>query len=93
MAITPTGETSAAPPAGTEIPLSRADAAFMEGLEKIIDRALKRHTAGERFVYGVHQGLSPAMASELRRRYVSAGWRDVVVKESGTGAHLLVLTP
>ena len=67
------------------------DLALADGLAAVIDRALARHPAGETFVYGIHQELSPAALEHLRARYLEAGWREVALREGATGAHLLVL--
>lgn len=88
-------------PGGEQLPrsgepepeLSGEDADFARGLESIIDRALKRHPAGDRFVYGIHQELNPSVAEHIRRRYRAVGWSEVTIKPGATGAYLLILTP
>jgi hypothetical protein len=80
-------------PAAAEPALDGDEAAFAAALERIVDRALERHPAGSRFVYGIHQELTPATGRLLAERYRSAGWRDVTLRPGATGAYLLVLTP
>jgi hypothetical protein len=63
------------------------------GLERIIDRSLQRHRPGERFVYGIHQSLSPRLIATLESRYRAAGWREATVREGATGAFVLILAP
>ena len=67
------------------------DIALADGLAAVIDRALLRHPAGETFVYGIHQELSPTALDHLRQRYTAAGWREVNLRTGATGSHLLVL--
>jgi hypothetical protein len=75
------------------IPSAGEELALAIGLEKIIDRAMARLGSGERFVYGIHQELPPAVAEHIVRRYREAGWSDVRLKPGETGAWLLVLQP
>jgi hypothetical protein len=67
------------------------DLSLADGLAAVIDRALARHPAGETFVYGIHQELSPSALERLRERYLAAGWGDVSLREGATGSYLLVL--
>jgi hypothetical protein len=69
------------------------DLAFATGLEKIIDRAMQRLAPGDRFVYGIHQELSPGIMAHLRARYRAAGWSDVVLRTGETGTCMLILHP
>jgi hypothetical protein len=73
--------------------LNRLEYELTAGLEEVIDRTLAGHRRGDPFVYGIHQALSPRMAEALRRRYREAGWREVILREGATGAHVLVLHP
>jgi hypothetical protein len=75
---------------------SAADAeelVFARALERIIDGALARHPPGGRFVYGIHQAITPATIDLLTRRYRDAGWSRAEIREGATGAFLLVLHP
>ena len=67
------------------------DPSFADGLAAVIDRALARHPAGETFVYGIHQELSPEALDRLRERYQADGWREVSLRAGATGSYLLVL--
>jgi ethanolamine transporter EutH len=73
--------------------LSPAELGFTQALERIIDRALLGHRAGGAFVYGIHQALSSRMIEVLTHRYLAAGWREAGIRESATGAYLLILRP
>lgn len=74
--------------------LNRIEFDLTLGLEKVIDWTLEqRHRAGDPFVYGIHQSLSPRMVEALRRRYAEAGWTEVILREGLTGAFMLVLHP
>ena len=90
MAIGPGGM------AGSPAPCAELDAeesAFVRGLEGVIDRALRGLRPGERFVYGIHQGLAPRIADCLLRRYRDAGWAEAEMLPGATGAATLVLSP
>jgi len=71
---------------------SAEEAALADGLAAVIDRMLERHPAGDTFLYGIHQTISPGMLTYLRRHFRRAGWAQVTVREGATGAHLLVLS-
>ena len=73
--------------------LTPEERAFASGLEGVIDRALLRLPAGDRFVYGIHQGLPPAVGDCLVRRYLAAGWSGARITPGATGASTLVLSP
>ena len=90
MARGPDG--SVAAPGGCE-GLSADERAFAAGLEGVIDRALLRLPRGDRFVYGIHQGLPPAVGECLVQRYLAAGWSGARITPAATGASTLVLTP
>lgn len=93
MVTGPSGEVGPAVEAGGTAPLDGDDGVFVNALESIIDRALKRHPRGERFVYGIHQEIDPAVAEVIERRYREVGWSKVTVRPGATGAYLVVLTP
>jgi hypothetical protein len=82
-----------APPLDEGAGLNPAERDFTYALERIIDRAMDTLRAGQPFVYGIHQSLSPRMIAVLQARYREAGWREVEIDESGTGAYMLVLRP
>jgi hypothetical protein len=90
MAIGPGGSGGAI---GQCAELSAEDAAFVQGLEGVIDRALRGVRPGERFVYGIHQELAPAIAECVVRRYLAAGWAEATILPGATGAATLVLAP
>ena len=73
--------------------LTPDERAFAAGLEGVIDRALLRLPPGDRFVYGIHQGLPPAVGDCLVRRYLAAGWSSARITPGATGASTLVLSP
>lgn len=73
--------------------LSAEERAFAAGLEGVIDRALLRLPPGDRFVYGIHQGVPPAVARCIVRRYLAAGWASARITPGATGASTLVLAP
>ena len=73
--------------------LTAEERGFAEGLEGVIDRALQRLPPGERFVYGIHQGLPPAVAECIVRRYLAAGWSVARITPGATGASTLLLAP
>ena len=90
MASGPGGmETASAPCAE----LTAEEAAFVRGLEGMIDRALRGVRPGERFVYGIHQELTAPIARCVERRYLDAGWAEARVLSGATGASTLVLAP
>jgi hypothetical protein len=82
-----------APPLDESAGLNPAERGFTDALEKIIDRAMDTLRPGHPFVYGIHQSLSPRMIEILEQRYRKAGWMEVLLEESGTGAYMLVLRP
>jgi hypothetical protein len=90
MAMGP-GGTAASPAPCAE--LGADERAFVQGLEGVIDRALRGIRPGERFVYGIHQALEPRIADCLLRRYREAGWADAEILPGATGAATLVLAP
>lgn len=90
MAVGPDGKAAAAAPCGE---LAAEEMAFVQGLEGVIDRALRGVPRGERFVYGIHQELAPAIGECLVRRYLEAGWREARILPGATGAATLVLAP
>ena len=90
MAIGPGGAPASPAPCDE---LSAEERAFVQGLEGVIDRALRGVRAGERFVYGIHQELDPRLADCLLRRYREAGWAEAEVFPGATGAATLVLAP
>ena len=90
MAVGPDGA-PLAPLESEEIPPELG--AFVAGLEGVIDRALHGYRAGDRFVFGIHQALTPGVESCLIGRYLRAGWREARVIPSATGAATLVLSP
>jgi hypothetical protein len=73
--------------------LSADEQAFLSGLEGVLDRAIAKLRPGERFVFGVHQELPPAVAECLVRRYREAGWAEVELIPGETGAYTLLLEP
>ncbi len=73
--------------------LSAEEAAFAQGLEGIIDRALRGVRPGERFVYGIHQALPERISECVVRRYLAAGWAEAIILPGATGAATLVLAP
>ena len=82
--------------AGSTAPCEELDGeerAFLQGLEGVIDRALRGVRPGERFVYGIHQELAPRIAACLLRRYREAGWAEAEMLPGETGAATLVLSP
>lgn len=81
-----------APRAGCEA-LTAEERGFADGLEGVIDRALLRLPRGERFVYGIHQGLPPAVADCIVSRYLAAGWSAARITPGATGASTLLLAP
>jgi hypothetical protein len=90
MAIGPAGATGSAAACAE---LDAEEAAFVAGLEGVIDRALRGLRPGERFVYGIHQELAPRIADCLLRRYREAGWGEARILPGATGAATLVLAP
>lgn len=82
---------------GVDFPSRPCDAldaehnAFLTGLEGVIDRALRNHRPGARFVFGIHQALAPAIEECVVQRYRDAGWREVRVVPGATGAATLIL--
>ncbi len=84
-------------PDGTVLPfapceeLGQEENGFVSGLEGVIDRALQNHPPGERFVFGIHQALSPSIERCLLARYRTAGWGEARVIPGATGAATLVL--
>ena len=73
--------------------LTAEEAAFVQGLEGIIDRALHGVRPGERFVYGIHQALPDRISDCVLRRYRAAGWTEATILPGVTGAATLVLAP
>jgi hypothetical protein len=90
MAVGPGGTGAASAPCEE---LSAEEAAFVQGLEGVIDRALRGVRPGERFVYGIHQELAAPIARCVERRYLEAGWAEARVLPGATGAATLVLAP
>ena len=92
MARGPDGTTQL-PPLDERAGLNPAELGFTHALERIVDRAMHTLRPGQPFVYGIHQSLSPGMIAVLEQRYREAGWGDVSLEASGTGAYMLVLRP
>lgn len=92
MARGPSG-TRSTDAAGVVTTLSATDFAFLSGIEAAIDRALENHRAGDTFVYGIHQEMPAGVPEALAARYRAAGWGDATVKQSETGAYMVVLNP
>ena len=90
MAIGPDGRTAAATPCAE---LSAEESAFLQGLEGVIDRAMRGLRPGERFVYGIHEALAPRLVDCVLRRYREAGWAEAEMLPGATGAATLVLSP
>jgi hypothetical protein len=90
MAVGPSGSSAGAAPCAE---LSAEEAAFVQGLEGVIDRALRGVRPGERFVYGIHQELPAPIAACVVRRYLAAGWAEATILPGATGAATLVLAP
>jgi hypothetical protein len=90
MAVGPGGRRATPAPCAE---LSADQAAFVQGLEGVIDRALQGLRPGERFVYGIHQELAGPIARCVERRYLEAGWAEARVLPGATGAATLVLAP
>ena len=83
MAIGPAGSDGVPARCGE---LDAEEAAFVQGLEGVIDRALRGVRPGERFVYGIHQALEPRVADCLLRRYREAGWAEAEIIPGATGS-------
>ena len=90
MAIGPGGAAGSPAPCAE---LGADESAFVQGLEGVIDRALRGVRPGERFVYGIHQELEPRIAECLLRRYREAGWAEAEILPGATGAATLILAP
>lgn len=73
--------------------LNRMEFELASGLEKVIDGVLRGYRPGARFVYGIHQSLSPGMMRALERRYREAGWGEAVIRAGETGAFTMILSP
>jgi hypothetical protein len=73
--------------------LNRLEFDLASGLEKVIDGVLRWYRPGTRFIYGIHQPLSPGMMRALERRYREAGWKKAVIRAGETGASTMVLSP
>lgn len=73
--------------------LTAEERGFAAGLEGVIDRALQRLPRGDRFVYGIHQGLPAGVADCIVRRYLAAGWSVARITPGATGASTLLLDP
>ena len=90
MAIGPGGAAASPAPCAE---MGDDERAFVQGLEGVIDRALRGLRPGERFVNGIHQALEPRVADCLLRRYREAGWAEAEIIPGATGAATLVLSP
>lgn len=73
--------------------LSGPEKTFLLGIEKILDAAMETLPAGDVFLYGINQSLSPGMVEALTRRYLAAGWADAEIVEGETGAFEIYLRP
>jgi hypothetical protein len=73
--------------------LNRMEFGLASGLEQVIDSVLRGHRHGTRFVYGIHQALSPGMMRALERRYRETGWMKAVIRPGETGASMMILSP
>ena len=93
MAVGPEGTRLPKPADSEGLGLSSELTGFLEGMEGVIDRALRTQPPGETFVYGVHQDVEAAVLEVLVRRYREAGWSEARIKPVLTGAFTLILVP